>query len=345
MDSCSVVLDRTVAGEEGKDIPRTIDLFGKSFDLFWKEAKPFCRYCKNEGHFVQKCPKLDKKTDDSVGQAVGRGESRSKPTEVMAPVQKGKSFGPTVAKAVANVSTGVISGGSGESVHAPASGTSGSGNVMKAVVTTHSDNARGDKSVLSKTIPLKTTGEPVGPMTFKLPFPLPSHPPDLDMGIEVPSLNFTKGAENPFFRVHRLHAKVGRGIMKMKSKKRPRLIQPESSTDECDAQSADEFIHHTSSTKGATLRSLMSHLASGQDECSDSEVKSVGIESDEEMEEDGKRSGVQVTGEKQLLSDDEQDMVKSGQVSDGSEEVSLISVLQIPSSPLGEDSDSVPSSL
>ena len=126
MDSCSVVLDRTVDGEKGKDIPRTIDLFGKSCDLFWKEAKPFCRYCKDEGHFVQKCPKLDKK----VG---------SKPTEVSASAQKGKSAGPIVAKAVGNVSNGAVTGGSGESVHAPASG---SGNVMKVGMVTQSDRCR-----------------------------------------------------------------------------------------------------------------------------------------------------------------------------------------------------------
>ena len=131
----------------------------------------------------------------------------------------------------------------------------------------------------------------------------------------------------------------------MKGKKRPRLIQPESSTDEGDAQSADEFLHHTPSTKGASLRSIMSQLDPVQDECSEAEVRSVELESDEEMEEDGKRSGVQVNGEKQVMSDDDQDLVNSGQVSDGSEEVSLISILQIPSSPPGDDSDSVPPSL
>jgi hypothetical protein len=61
MDSCSVVLDRTDKEKACTELPQQINLFGKSCDLFWREAKPLCRYCKEEGHLVQKCLKLEKK--------------------------------------------------------------------------------------------------------------------------------------------------------------------------------------------------------------------------------------------------------------------------------------------
>jgi hypothetical protein len=61
MDSCSVLLDRSDMEKGNVAMPRRVEVFGKYCDLFWREAKPFCRYCKDEGHFVQKCPKLEKK--------------------------------------------------------------------------------------------------------------------------------------------------------------------------------------------------------------------------------------------------------------------------------------------
>ena len=90
MDSCSVILDRSVKEQAAVDLPRQIDLFSKSCDLFWKEASPYCKYCKNEGHYVQKCPKLEKKKEDEARQ----GGSKSG-------------------------QVGTLTGGSSESVHAP----------------------------------------------------------------------------------------------------------------------------------------------------------------------------------------------------------------------------------
>ena len=43
MDSCSVLLNISKDQRESGDIPRQVELFGKKCDLFWKQAKPFCR--------------------------------------------------------------------------------------------------------------------------------------------------------------------------------------------------------------------------------------------------------------------------------------------------------------
>ena len=72
MDSCSVVLDRTDKNKADNELPRRYEIFGKPCDLFWREAKPYCKYCKLEGHYVQKCPKLEKKRSSNAGQMISR---------------------------------------------------------------------------------------------------------------------------------------------------------------------------------------------------------------------------------------------------------------------------------
>ena len=63
MDSCTVLLNVSQGEKKYGDVPRQVELFGKKCDLFWKQAKPFCHYCKKEGHFVIDCGVLLAKTN------------------------------------------------------------------------------------------------------------------------------------------------------------------------------------------------------------------------------------------------------------------------------------------
>src|SRR3954466_15852097 len=68
MDSCIVHLERPPlpSGQARTSIPRIISIFGAKCDLHWKNAGPFCRYCRQEGHWKQDCPKLMAKSHPAL---------------------------------------------------------------------------------------------------------------------------------------------------------------------------------------------------------------------------------------------------------------------------------------
>src|SRR4051812_14839686 len=60
MNSCVVFLERPPSSPDSPHppLPRKIKLFEAPCDLFWKDASPLCRYCCQEAHWKQDCPKL-----------------------------------------------------------------------------------------------------------------------------------------------------------------------------------------------------------------------------------------------------------------------------------------------
>jgi hypothetical protein len=63
MDSCTVMLDISAREDGCCGIPRQIRIHGAPCDLFWRDAPAFCRYCKQQGHIVKKCPKLERRKE------------------------------------------------------------------------------------------------------------------------------------------------------------------------------------------------------------------------------------------------------------------------------------------
>jgi hypothetical protein len=61
MDSCTVMLDISAREDGCCGIPRQMRIHGAPCDLFWRDAPAFCRYCKQQGHIVKKCPKLERR--------------------------------------------------------------------------------------------------------------------------------------------------------------------------------------------------------------------------------------------------------------------------------------------
>jgi hypothetical protein len=308
MDSCSVMLDRTDMEKVSVVMPRRVEIFGKFCDLFWREAKPFCRYCKDEGHFVQKCPKLEQKKNGEGKQVVSkRGE------------------------------VGAVVGGSVKSVHAPAALSKRGGEAdaerhAQVAVMEKDEQYHVQASLLMEKDNLST--EVANQFLETSPPALPSM-----MGDE-PILEQTHKCVERSRNVMEDGDITGGEVSKVSKElgaKRRRLIRAETSSEASDDQSASEFLACTPTRKGESYLSLMSQLESLKGDM----VHSGMSDSDEDMEGDGEDVYV-------LESDQggEESLVRPHQmVSQPNKEVSHISRGVISLSGVEIDSEDLPSFL
>jgi hypothetical protein len=254
MDSCSIMLDRTDIEKGSIVMPRRVEIFGKYCDLFWREAKPFCRYCKDEGHFVQKCPKLEKRKAVEGKKVMGKSGGE-----------------------------GAVVGGSVNSVHAPAtlskrgSGVDAERQAQVAVMETDKQSPVQASSLMEEG---KLSAGVADQYLEISPSALSSIMGDGTVfeqthGDVERSRNDTKSGDIPGEEVSKVSKELGA--------KRRWLIQTETSSDVSDDQSASEFLACTPTRKGESYLSLMSQLDSLKGDVVQSDMSDF----DEDMEGDG----------------------------------------------------------
>ena len=295
MDSCSVILDRTDKDKAGNELPRRLDIFGKPCDLFWREAQPFCRYCKLEGHYVQKCPKLEKKKTEEVRQMM----SRSREVGVVHGGSVESVHAPVVVREV-----GAVHRGSVESVHALIEVSKGADKPGTGDQTQVSDMGIDEQEFSQARFFVERGKSPVDESHRML-------------NLVLPDLSSMRGDEPMLEQAHDC-VERGRNVIKGNATgeevgkvskelgaKRRRLIRIETSSEASEDQSAREFLACTPTRKGESYLSLMSQLDSVREDIMESGMSDF----DEDMEGDGE--DLYITGS---IQENGEGLVKAQQV-------------------------------